>query len=132
MPLVGGDMCPIAIDVVEKFQIIAEPAAVEAESPLHSIVDDEELAYEDIPKIEQYEDPGAHIYEDDYSDFSDHVIPVKGEHHELVDDEYHQAEHIIPEKGEHSHHDVHHLPKEHWTPDFHGPEEEDFRHYTGQ
>lgn len=89
-------MCPIAIDVVEKFQIIAEPAAVEAvpaavesESPLHSIVDDEELAYEDIPKIEQYEDPQAHIYEDDYSDFSDHVIPVKGEHHELVDDEYH-------------------------------------------
>ena len=24
MPLVGGDMCPIAIDVVEKFQIIED------------------------------------------------------------------------------------------------------------
>ena len=61
MPLVGGDMCPIAIDVVEKFQIIAEPepAVVDVESPLHSIVDEEEHVVkhveehvEDLPTTE--------------------------------------------------------------------------------
>ena len=87
-------MCPIAIDVVEKFQIIAEPKIEGVESPVHSIVDDEEYG-EDLPTTEQYEDPEqfedpqTDIYEDDFADFSDHVIPVKGEHHELIDDEYH-------------------------------------------
>lgn len=60
------------------------------------------------------------------------MIPVKGEHHAL-EEEYEDAEHIIPAKKEHG--DVHHLPKEHWTPDFHAREVDDSEspvrhHYT--
>ena len=85
-------MCPIAIDVVEKFQIISEPEVAETEfaepteaealeAPLHPTKEyhvEEDL----LPQIEQHEE----IYED--ADFSDHVIPVKGEHHDIIDDEY--------------------------------------------
>ena len=124
MPLVGGDMCPIAIDVVEKFQIISEPAAAEEESPLHYIGDHKESG-EDLPIIEKYE----HHEEDIFDNVYDHVIPIKGEHHDLEHDEYENPDHIIPEKTEHQTHDVHHLPKQHWTPDFHGPEEE-LRHHS--
>ena len=51
------------------------------------------------------------------------VVPEKHEH-EWEDDDYESEYkgHIIPEKSEHFETDVHHLPKEKWTPDFHSRE----------
>lgn len=97
MPLVGGDMCPIAIDVVEKFQIISEPAAIDEESPLHYIGNHKEIG-EDLPIIEKTEHhEGVEIMEQN----ADHVIPEKREHHALDDEEdYENAEHYIPAKSE--------------------------------
>ena len=132
MPLVGGDMCPIAIDVVEKFQIIApEPELVEYDSPLHYIKDHKELG-EDLPIIEKAEHHEAAMFDDDLHEY-DHVIPEKHEHH-IMEDEYESPDHYIPEKTEHDTGDVHSLPKEHWTPEFHGPEEDDeiFDHSSGR
>ena len=112
-------MCPIAIDVVEKFQIISEPATIDEESALHYVGDHKEFG-EDLPIIEKAEHHREHTFED----VEEHVIPIKGEHHE-IEEEYEAPEHYIPTKGEHHTGDVHHLPKEHWTPKFHGEEEDE-------
>ena len=120
MPLVGGDLCPIAIDVVEKFQIVGEDATHEAplipeedDSPMHHM-DHKEIA----PELEE-----ASLHEEDVTP-EDHPIIEKGEHHEVVEDEeehygvypgefhdeYHfddadfedqEPMHFIPIKGEH-------------------------------
>ena len=40
MPLVGGDLCPIAIDVVEKFQIVGDdPKPTEEPEKLKEEID---------------------------------------------------------------------------------------------
>ena len=127
-------MCPIAIDVVEKFQIITQPIGVEYDSPMHYI--DHKEPGEDLPIIEKSEYHHSEEHpslapESDHDTLveeseSEHVIPVKHEHGHLDDDaQYVDAEHFIPEKGEHAAADVHDLPKEHWTPEFHGLDDDD-------
>ena len=52
-------------------------------------------------------------------EFADHVIPVKGEHHAAIIEEYQNPEHFIPEKAEHGEpvvmvpvEDIRRMPKE--------------------
>ena len=60
MPLVGGDLCPIAIDVVETFTIV-DPA-------------------EQQEKVEKEEEPSTLFKYGEYQD-TDHPIIEKSEHH---------------------------------------------------
>lgn len=126
MPLVGGDLCPIAIDVVEKFQIVSDdhPAVVGEDVHGMGIVPDVEMEHPIMEKGEHHDVAG-----DDYED-AEHVIPVKGEHHETfeqfqdLEEEYDDAEHFIPEKGEHhdletSEHGLFEMPEDNWRPTFH-------------
>ena len=113
MPLVGGDMCPIAIDVVEKFQVVGDIDAEYVDLP----EDAEEAQYEE----EHFETPLHHVdYEELYpeaeederyyeEDEDDRPMIEKREHHydehfeDLEDDEYNEYEedHPIMEKAEH-------------------------------
>ena len=86
MPLVGGDLCPIAIDEVQKSE------DDEYDSPLHYI-DHKEQGFEE----EADEDHENEMFETATDE--DHPIIEKGEHN----DEEHSLgdERFIPEKGEH-------------------------------
>ena len=110
MPLVGGDMCPIAIDVVEKFQIVGE----DVKEPLHEEVAEEfdsPLHYVDHKELNPLEEEAEDIlieHRDDDDLLEDHPIVEKGEHHadyDLVIDapehDYVDADHVIPAKTEH-------------------------------
>ena len=70
MPLVNGDMCPIAVDVVEPIYVVPENPD-EFDSPLH-FVDHKELS--------PTEEERAH-HEDGHESDEDHPIVEKGEHH---------------------------------------------------
>ena len=144
MPLVSGDLCPIAIDVIEKFEEeeekeLEEVPEEEYDSPLHYIdhkemgpdADKEEEREENEilesgDEIEEDEDHpiiekgGPHAEEIEIEDDEEHYIPEKGEHH--FEEEYVDAEHHIPQKGEHHESDVHHLAKGEWKADYHGHE----------
>ena len=50
MPLVGGDLCPIAIDVVEKFQIVGEDPTLTAD------IDEQEALEEEFDTPLHYVD----------------------------------------------------------------------------
>lgn len=134
MPLVNGGLCPIAIDVVEKFQELEqEEIAVlemevetqvdadedELDSPLH-FVDHKEETFEDVEDHPIIEKTEQYVDEDDYED-AEHLIPEKREHYDH-DHPVAESDHYIPSKSEHRAHDVHGLPRELWSPDFHGHE----------
>lgn len=127
MPLVGGDLCPIAIDVVEKFQIVGgeEAHALEEhhdidhdddeyDSPLHYIdhkevapeleeetsLPEEDVTPEDHPIVEK----GEHGYVHDDEDLEEHYGVYPGEYHDdyhIADAEDFEPEHYIPVKHEH-------------------------------
>ena len=156
MPLVNGDMCPIAVDVVEPIYVVPEES--EFDSPLH-FVDHKELSPaeeerahheddhesdEDHPIVEkgehhdeaEYGVYGGEFHDEFHFEEPSHFIPIKSEHG--VDEEesrfwdfeqdYEDAEHEIPEKMEHAAKDVHHMSKDVWRPSFHG-EESPAHHY---
>ena len=121
MPLVGGDMCPIAIDVVEKFKIVSDedlPVVHEEALPVHHevpvavpVVHEPELVHEEYDSPLHYvdhkepapvEEEHEKIVEADHdidhevvtpAVIEDHPIVEKGEHHEVP----HIVEEVIPE-----------------------------------
>ena len=115
MPLVGGDLCPIAIDVVEKFQIVGEdPIAAED-------IDEPEVEVPVPVPEEEFDSPLHYVdqKEEGPTDADMHPIIEKGEHHDEDEeeygvypgdfhDEYHfddtelYFERVIPEKHEHN------------------------------
>jgi len=148
MPLVGGDLCPIAIDIIEKFEQPEEELEEEYDSPLHyvdhkEIFPDEEkfedrwdegeeereaneIIESDDEIIEEDEDhpiieKGEH-HKEGIEEDEEHFIPEKGEH-DYNDEEHVDAEHLIPQKGEHHESDIHQLDKNEWMADYHGHED---------
>ena len=132
MPLVGGDLCPIAIDVKEKqdeqddYESSQDYSYEDAEDNENEAFGEFEDDESDPPMIEKGE------HHSSFSESEDHIIPVKGEHHfnEGADEEYENAEHFIPQKGEHDE-DVHQLSKDKWKAEYHGSgEDEEDAHET--
>ena len=105
MPLVGGDLCPIAIDVVETFQIVDEGnyheegfRAIDKPSEEEQI--DRQTEYQDEPKQVYYEEEQQENQEAPIQQKKTHEYPPiieKGEHRFIQD-----VDHQSPEKSEHN------------------------------
>jgi len=74
MPLVGGDLCPIAIDVVEKFKIVADEEVRSLAG--HEIDLEQEIDFEDFDQEHEHESEEEDV----------HPIIEKGEHHDLEEE----------------------------------------------
>ena len=130
MPLVGGDLCPIAIDVVEQFQIVDQKALKAAQGDLDSLQEADKDQKKDQKKDEKKDE------KEDKDE--DPPIIEKGEHHhqsqqedgipeeeleneiydsdinELYDEDEDQIDHIISEKSEHQEEEAQYV--EHYIP----------------
>ena len=86
MPLVGGDLCPIAIDVVETFQIINDEGAYREHAQgfreVESKVEEQRLDRDDVPPEVKHVDHPPIIEKDEhrYVQDTDHQSPEKSEH----------------------------------------------------
>ena len=132
MPLVGNDLCPIAIDVIEQPELLEEAhediaeAASDYDSPLHYI-DHKEQGFEDtlveeelneiIDQMDLTEDEKRQIMEkgDQHVDYDKLLAEAEGNNEKEIEEDE-EEDHFIPTKGEHNLDDDHYVDAEHLIP----------------